>query len=88
MRGVDPLEEIIRAFEAIDAAESHYRNVLRRHLASGTVRQVDVAKRLDRTREMVRRDAMDEEQRAEMRRLDAQRKRSRMGRSAGKPDPT
>ncbi|MGS2615149.1 hypothetical protein ACVCAH_11580 [Micromonospora sp. LZ34] len=71
------LNEIVQAFHAIDAAERHYREVLRKHLTAGTVQQVDVVKALNRTREMIRRDAMTEEERAEMRRADAERKRAR-----------
>lgn len=77
-----PLEEIEQAFHAIEAAEQHYRHVLRKHLAAGAVRQVDVAKRLDRTREMIRRDAMTEEQRDELRRADVERRRNPRGAGA------
>jgi hypothetical protein len=72
---VNKLTEIIEAYRAIDAAERHYREVLRKHLTSGAVQQVDVATALNRTREMIRRDAMTEEQREEIRRADAERKR-------------
>lgn len=70
------LNEIVDAFHAIDAAERHYRQVLRKHLKSRTVQQVDVAKALNRTREMIRRDAMSEEERAELRRVEADRRRA------------
>ncbi len=69
------MNEIIEAYNAIDAAERHYRDILRRYLADGEVQQVDVATALKRTREMIRRDAMTEEQREEIRRADAERKR-------------
>ncbi|MFG1659125.1 hypothetical protein ACGFIY_21590 [Micromonospora chersina] len=71
------LEEIVQAFHAIDAAERHYREVLRKHLKAKTVQQVDVSKALNRTREMIRRDAMTEEERAELRQADADRKRQK-----------
>lgn len=70
------LKDVIEAFTAIEAAEQHYRAVLRKALASG-VQQVEIAKALDRTREMIRRDAMTDEQRAVLRRADAERRRNR-----------
>lgn len=73
------LNEIIEAWNAIDAAERHYRETLRTYLASGEVQQVDVARELGRTREMIRRDAMTEDQREEIRRADAERKRQLRG---------
>jgi hypothetical protein len=76
---VSKLNEIIEAWNAIDAAERHYREILRTYLASGEVQQVDVARELGRTREMIRRDAMTEEQREEIRRADAERKRQLRG---------
>ncbi|MEU8334740.1 hypothetical protein [Micromonospora tulbaghiae] len=71
------LEEIVKAFRAIDAAERHYRTVLRKHLKAGRVQQVDVANALKRTREMIRRDAMTEEERDRIRQADAERKRAK-----------
>jgi hypothetical protein len=83
---VSPLEEIIEAYNAIDAAERRYRDVLRKHLAAKTVQQVDVVRALNRTREMVRRDAMTEEQRDQIRRADAERRRAaRANTAAGEP---
>jgi hypothetical protein len=73
---VSPLEEIIEAYRAIDAAWTNYRAVLRKHLAAKNVQQVDVVGALGRTREMIRRDAMTDEQREEMRQVDAKRKRT------------
>ena len=73
------LNEIIDAWNAIDAAERHYREILRRYLASGEVQQVEVATAIKRTREMIRRDAMTEEQREEIRKADAERKRQLRG---------
>jgi hypothetical protein len=76
---VSKLNEIIDAWNAIDEAERHYREILRKYLASGDVQQVDVARELGRTREMIRRDAMTEEQREEIRKADAERKRQLRG---------
>ena len=78
---MNELNEIIEAYHAIDAAERRYREVLRKHLKAGTVQQVDVANSLKRTREMIRRDAMTEEERDRLRQIDAERKRLR--RTAG-----
>lgn len=70
------LQDVIKAFNAINAAEQYYREVLREALSSG-VQQVEIAKALDRTREMIRRDAMTDEQRATLRRADLERRRAR-----------
>jgi hypothetical protein len=77
---VEELNEIKQAYAAIDKAEQHYRAVLRKHLKAGTVQQVDVATALKRTREMIRRDAMTEEERDRLRLADAERKRIKRAR--------
>ena len=74
--GVSQLRDVIDAWKAIGAAELNYRAVLRKALANG-VQQVEVAKALDRTREMIRRDAMTEDQREALRKAEAERKRAR-----------
>lgn len=74
--GVSNLDDVIEAYNAISEAELRYRAVLRDALSSG-VQQVAISKALNRTREMIRRDAMTEEQRDQMRRADAARKRGR-----------
>lgn len=76
------LPEIVAAWEAIEAAVEHYRAVLREALAAG-VPQGDIAEALDRTREMIRQDAMTDEQRAEMRRAAAERQQRRRGKAPG-----
>ena len=62
-------------------AEERYRETVRAALADG-VTQSAIAKALDRTREMIRRDAMTDEQRAEYRRAVAE--RARRGRASRK----
>ena len=69
------LEEIIEAFRAIDAAERHYRELLRVGLDHGGVRQADVVRALGRSREQVRQDAMTDAEREHVRAADADRKR-------------
>lgn len=69
------LEQIVKAYRAIDTADRHYRKLLRDALAKGEVQQADVARQLGLTREKIRRDAMSEEQRAQLRAADAERKR-------------
>jgi hypothetical protein len=74
-------DEVVEAFEAIEKAWENYRTKLRSHLADGVAegasgRQARLSKRLDRTREMLRRDAMTDEQREALRRIEAERKRS------------
>lgn len=54
------LDEVVRAWEAIELAVENYRRVLRNSLASGVVLQSEVANALGRTREMIRLDAMSE----------------------------
>lgn len=71
------LNEIIEAYGAIEAAERHYREILREALNNNEVQQIDVATALKRTRETIRQDAMTDEQREEFRRADAARKRRR-----------
>jgi predicted GIY-YIG superfamily endonuclease len=70
------LAEVIAAWEAIEAAVENYRTVLREALASG-IQQGDIADALERTREMIRRDAMTDEQREELRQVEAERHRKR-----------
>lgn len=75
------VDDVVGAFEAIEKAWENYRATLRAALAEGEAegiagRQAAIAKKLDRTREMLRRDAMNEEQREELRRVEAERKRA------------
>jgi hypothetical protein len=77
------LEDVIEAYQAISDAEQRYREVLREALQSGT-QQVAISAALGRTREMIRRDAMSDEQRDELRRLDTERRRTRRTKQAVK----
>lgn len=71
---VTSLQDVIEAFQEISRAEERYRETLRAALADG-VTQTAISKALDRTREMIRQDAMTDEQRAELRRAAAERQR-------------
>ncbi|MEV1013848.1 GIY-YIG nuclease family protein [Micromonospora sp. NPDC049801] len=68
------LAEVVEAFDTIRQRERDYRTALRRALANG-VQQRAIAEALGRTREMIRRDAMTEEQRDQLRRAEASRQR-------------
>jgi len=57
-------------------AEERYRETVRAALADG-VAQADIARALGLTREMIRRDAMTDEQREQFRRTQAERGRAR-----------
>lgn len=74
-------DEVVDAFAAISAAQDRYRSILREYLGEGgdgaSGRQAALAKRLNRTREMLRQDAMTHDQREERRRVVAERKRSK-----------
>ena len=70
------MQDVIEAYEGISRAEEHYRETLRAALADG-VTQTAISKALDRTREMIRQDAMTDEQRAELRRAAAERQRQK-----------
>jgi hypothetical protein len=74
------VDDVVEAFNGIEKAWEHYRDTLRACLAEGTAegisgRQAEIARRLKRTREMLRRDAMTEEQREALRMTEAERKR-------------
>ncbi len=74
-------DEVVEAFENIERAWEHYRTTLRSYLAEGVAegvsgRQASISKRLNRTREMLRRDAMTDEQREALRHAEAERKRA------------
>lgn len=75
------VDDVVEAFQEIEKSWERYRATLRAALAEGEAegiagRQAKIAKRLDRTREMLRRDAMTDEQRAELRAVEAERKRA------------
>lgn len=67
------LDDIENAWNGIARARAHYRDTLKAGLAEG-VQQVDISRRLGRTREMLRRDVMTDEQLAELKRADRERK--------------
>lgn len=70
------MQDVIDAWNAIKQAEERYRAAVRAAIASG-VKQADIAKALDRTREMIRRDAMPEDRREELRQRELERLRKR-----------
>ncbi|MET8278358.1 hypothetical protein [Micromonospora sp. NPDC005174] len=67
---------MIDAWNDIARAEERYRETLRAAIADG-VPQVKIAAAIDRTREMLRRDAMTDEQREAFKRAEAERLRNR-----------
>lgn len=81
---VTNLQDVIEAYREISRAEERYRETLRAAIAEG-VTQTAISRALDRTREMIRQDAMSEEQRAEMRRAAANRQQRRRESKATKP---
>jgi len=64
------LDDVVDAWNGIEQARQtateHYRAVLRQAIAEG-VKQADILRSIDRSREMLRRDAMPEEERAALR---------------------
>lgn len=78
------MQDVIEAYHEISRAEARYRETLRTALADG-VTQTAISKALERTREMIRQDAMTEEQRAEMRKAAARRQQRRRAPKAAKP---
>ncbi len=76
IREVTTLQDVIDAFAAIEAARERYRETVRAAIADG-VSQSEIARRLDRTREMIRRDAMTDEQRAALAATERERLRKR-----------
>lgn len=80
------LNDVIEAWRAIDAAEQRYRAILRQALDGG-VQQAEISRALGRTRESIRQDALSEEERAEIRRRDAERKRNRTKKVTGGQTP-
>lgn len=68
------MNDVVEAWAGIARAEEHYRETLRAAIASGAS-QTEISKALNRTREMLRRDVMTPQQREELRRADAEKKR-------------
>lgn len=81
MLAMPSVDDVVKAHAAIERAWEHYRATLRACLAEGTAegisgRQAEISRRLGRTREMLRRDAMTDEQREALRITEAERKRT------------
>ena len=76
MRDVTTLREVIEAYEEIARAEERYRATVRAAIAEG-VKQASIARALNRTRESIRRDAMNEEERDQLRNAEAERHQGR-----------
>lgn len=74
--------EVGEAFRAIAAAEENYRTLLRAAKAE-KVPEKDVMAETGRSHEQLRQDRMTEEQLAEVRRADAERKRVTREKAAG-----
>jgi len=79
------VDDVVAAYNKIERAWEDYRKTLRECLAEGKAegvqgRQKEIARRLGRTREAIRQDALSGEDRERLRRAEAVRRRSR-GRS-------
>jgi hypothetical protein len=84
MTTMPTVDDVVEAYEGIEKAWEHYRDTLRACIAEGEAegrsgRQAEISKRLNRTREMLRRDAMTDEQREALRIAEAERKRQKGG---------
>jgi hypothetical protein len=82
MTAMPSVDDVVDAFAGIEKAWEYYRNTLRECLAEGSAegvagRQAEISRRLNRTREMLRRDAMTDEQREALRLAEAERKRQK-----------
>lgn len=78
------MKDVIDAWNGITRAWDHYRATLREALAND-VQQAEIARALNRTREMIRRDAMTPEQRDALRRAESERKaNARAGKRAAR----
>jgi hypothetical protein len=80
------VDDVVAAWEGIEKAWEHYRETLRACIAEGTEegrsgRQAEISRRIDRTREMLRRDAMTPEQREALRIAEMERKRAASGKA-------
>lgn len=73
---VTTLKDVVKAWNGIAEAEQRYRQTLRAAIAD-EVPQVEISRAINRTREMLRRDAMTDEERAEVRRADLARKKGK-----------
>lgn len=77
------VDDVVNAYEAIaratEEATERYRQLLRECLAEGTAegisgRQAEISRRIGRTREALRQDAMPAEQREQIRKAEAERR--------------
>lgn len=76
------VDDVVTAYRAIDDAWDNYRRTLRACLQEGadegrTGRQAELVRRINRTREMLRRDAMTDEQREALKETEKERKRAK-----------
>jgi hypothetical protein len=83
------VDDVVAAWDAIEDAWDNYRKTLRDCIAEGTDegrsgRQAEISRRIERTREMLRRDAMTTEQREALRIAEMERKRAAVEKAAHK----
>src|SRR5438552_518704 len=79
MTAMPSVDDVVEAYNAIERAWEHYRETLRACLDEGSAggksgRQAEISRRIGRTRETLRQDAMTPEQREALRRAEAQRR--------------
>jgi hypothetical protein len=79
---VPTVDDVVNAYSEIEKAWENYRTTLRACLAEGEAegiqgRQAEISRRLGRTREAIRQDAMTHEQREQLRKIEADRRRNR-----------
>lgn len=81
MIAMPSVDDVVKAYEAIEKAWEHYRQTLRACLEEGSAegksgRQAEISRRIGRTREALRQDAMTTEQREAIRQAEAERRRA------------
>lgn len=76
---VTTINDVEQAYRAIGEAEHAYRDTVRKALAEKATTQADLVRRLGRSREMLRQDAMTEDERAAIRAAELDRQRARRG---------
>lgn len=89
MLAMPSVDDVVNAFQEIDRAWERYRAALRACIAEGAEegrsgRQAEISRRLNRTREMLRRDAMTDDQREALRIAEMERKRAAAEKKANK----
>lgn len=70
-------DEIVEAYEEIGRAKERYRRLLRAGIDHDKVNQTAIGKRIGKTREKIRQDAMTDEELAALRATERDRKRQR-----------